>query len=159
MKINWTRVILGGLIAGLIINIFELVVNGLILGSQWDMALKMIGKAGGGAGPATAFWLWGFLIGLCALWLYVTIRPRFGPGVKTAVIAGIGIWVPGSLLAMITPAALHLFWYRLIVHAMSRYPYPAPEHYPDDAAHQAYQREYNTGKAMRFVMRLVAGSK
>jgi hypothetical protein len=43
-----------------------------------------------------------------------TIRPRFGPGPKTAVIAGIGVWAPASLLAMIAPAALHLFRYRLI---------------------------------------------
>lgn len=29
-------------------------------------------------------------------------------------------------------------------HSMSRYPYNAPEHYPDDAAHRAYQEKYNT---------------
>jgi len=29
-------------------------------------------------------------------------------------------------------------------HAMSGYPYPPAEHYPDDAAHIAYQLEYNT---------------
>ena len=29
-------------------------------------------------------------------------------------------------------------------HGMSRYPYPASEHYPRDAAHDAYQRTYNT---------------
>ena len=28
-------------------------------------------------------------------------------------------------------------------HAMSRYPYPATEHYPRDAAHDDYQRTYN----------------
>jgi hypothetical protein len=67
-----------------------------------------------GIGPIAAFWLWGFLIGIYALSLYATIRPRFGPGPKTAVIAGIGVWVPASLLAMIAPAALHLFRYRLI---------------------------------------------
>ncbi len=32
-------------------------------------------------------------------------------------------------------------------HAMSRYPYPASEHYPRDAAHDAYQRTYNTRPA------------
>lgn len=32
-------------------------------------------------------------------------------------------------------------------HAMSRYPYPAGEHYPQDAAHDAYQRTYNTRPA------------
>ena len=29
-------------------------------------------------------------------------------------------------------------------HGMSAYPYPKTEHYPDDEAHQQYQREYNT---------------
>ena len=29
-------------------------------------------------------------------------------------------------------------------HGMSKYPYPATEHYPDDDVHQRYQREYNT---------------
>jgi Tfp pilus assembly protein PilF len=32
-------------------------------------------------------------------------------------------------------------------HAMSRYPYPATEHYPRDAAHDAYQRTWNTRPA------------
>jgi len=34
-------------------------------------------------------------------------------------------------------------------HAMSRYPYPAAEHYPRDAAHEQYQRDYNTRTANR----------
>jgi len=33
---------------------------------------------------------------------------------------------------------------QLPFHGMSGYPYPATEHYPDDAAHTAYQLEYNT---------------
>jgi Tfp pilus assembly protein PilF len=32
-------------------------------------------------------------------------------------------------------------------HAMSRYPYPASEHFPRDAAHDSYQRTYNTRPA------------
>ncbi|HXA50321.1 MAG TPA: tetratricopeptide repeat protein [Candidatus Acidoferrum sp.] len=34
-------------------------------------------------------------------------------------------------------------------HAMSRYPYPAREHYPDDAAHREYLREYLTRPALK----------
>jgi hypothetical protein len=76
-------VILGGLLAGLIINICEYLVNGLILSSQWAAAMKALNKSSEmGVGAISAFWLWGFLIGLYALWLYVTIRPRFGPGPK-----------------------------------------------------------------------------
>jgi Flp pilus assembly protein TadD len=33
-------------------------------------------------------------------------------------------------------------------HGMSRYPYPAGEHYPRDAAHDDYQRTYNTRPAL-----------
>jgi hypothetical protein len=36
-------------------------------------------------------------------------------------------------------------------HGMSRYPYPANEHYPDDADHQRYLREYNTRPALRLI--------
>ena len=32
-------------------------------------------------------------------------------------------------------------------HGMSRYPYPSREHYPQDAAHAGYQREWNTRPA------------
>jgi hypothetical protein len=77
--------------------------------------MKALNKSPGmGIGPTAAFWLWGFLIGIYALSLYAAIRPHFGPSPKTAVIAGIGVWVPASLLSMIAPAALHLFRYRLI---------------------------------------------
>jgi tetratricopeptide (TPR) repeat protein len=36
-------------------------------------------------------------------------------------------------------------------HAMSRYPYPAGEHFPDDAAHAEYRREYLTRPALRLI--------
>lgn len=40
-------------------------------------------------------------------------------------------------------------------HAMSRYPYPAGEHYPDDDAHRDYVREYLTRPALRLVRPLL----
>jgi hypothetical protein len=43
-------------------------------------------------------------------------------------------------------------------HAMSRYPYPPAEHYPDDPVHEAYRKSYNTRPAIRFVPRLLAGA-
>ena len=42
-------------------------------------------------------------------------------------------------------------------HAMSRYPYPAGEYFPDDAEHRRYRREYNTRPALRLI-RPLAGS-
>ena len=43
-------------------------------------------------------------------------------------------------------------------HAMSRYPYPAAEHFPDDAAHAQYQREYLTRPALRLIRPLAPQS-
>jgi hypothetical protein len=42
-------------------------------------------------------------------------------------------------------------------HGMSRYPYPASEHFPQDAAHDSYQRNYNTRPALVLLQSL--GSK
>jgi len=36
-------------------------------------------------------------------------------------------------------------------HGMSAYPYPAPQHYPDDAGHQQYRNQYNTRPALRLL--------
>jgi hypothetical protein len=34
-KINWTRVILGGVVAGAIINVFEYLLNAVVLAKDW----------------------------------------------------------------------------------------------------------------------------
>jgi hypothetical protein len=41
-------------------------------------------------------------------------------------------------------------------HGMSRYPYPASEHYPDDAEHRAWRAKYNLRKPVTFIEPLVA---
>ena len=43
-KINLARVFLGGLLAGLILNIFEYVLNGVVFASQWDAYMKVLGR-------------------------------------------------------------------------------------------------------------------
>jgi len=42
-------------------------------------------------------------------------------------------------------------------HAMSRYPYPANERFPDDEAHRRYRHEYNTRPALHLVRPLTSG--
>ncbi|MFY9822847.1 MAG: FG-GAP-like repeat-containing protein [Thermoanaerobaculia bacterium] len=44
-------------------------------------------------------------------------------------------------------------------HAMSRYPYPASERFPDDEAHRAYRAHYNTRPALRLIRPLQAENK
>jgi hypothetical protein len=112
-KINWTRVILGGLVAGVIINIFEYVLNGVILAKDMEAAIRALGKQMGG-GALVMFTVWGFLVGIFTVWLYAAIRPRYGAGPKTAACAGAAVWGLAYLLASVTPMALHLFPRRLL---------------------------------------------
>jgi hypothetical protein len=37
--------------------------------------------------------LWGFVVGIAAIWLYAAIRPRYGPGAATALRAGFAVWL------------------------------------------------------------------
>ena len=43
-------------------------------------------------------------------------------------------------------------------HAMSRYPYPSAERYPDDKQHQEYVKEYLTRPALRLIRPLAPGA-
>src|SRR5207244_6978593 len=60
------------------------------------------------------FVVWGFLVGIFAVWLYAAIRPRYGVGPKTALCAGSAVWGLGYLLASVTPLVLHLFPARIM---------------------------------------------
>jgi hypothetical protein len=115
--INWARVILGGLLAGLVINAFEFVMNGVIFAQDMEAAMKALGKEVGGAQMAM-FVAWGVLVGIFAVWLYAGIRPRYGAGPKTAVLAGLAVWVLGYLLASVTLIGLGLFPMRLMAIGM-----------------------------------------
>ena len=71
-------------------------------------AISALGRQMGG-GQLAMFTVWGFLVGIFAVWLYAAIRPRYGAGPKTALCAGAAVWGLGYLLASVTPIALHLF--------------------------------------------------
>jgi MFS family permease len=109
-KINWTRVILGGLLAGVVINVVEFVLNSLVLGPQFAAAMEALGKPGGmTAGVTASMVAVGFALGIFAVWLYAAIRPRYGAGPKTAIRAGFAVWLLGYLLMSLFPIVTGLF--------------------------------------------------
>lgn len=69
-----------------------------------------------GGGAFASFTVWGFLVGIFAVWLYAANRPpRFGAGRATALCAAVAVWRLGYLLASFTPFALNLFPAGLLV--------------------------------------------
>lgn len=90
--INTGSVIKGGLAAGLLINISETILNIPVIGPQLEAFLKSMNLPPVGGGAIGYFVLMGFVQGVLIAWLYAAIRPRLGPGPKTATIAGLFVW-------------------------------------------------------------------
>jgi hypothetical protein len=92
-RMNIGRVIAGGLLAGLIVNLGETILNMVVIADDMQSALEarnLPPMTGAGIGTFVAM---AFGLGVLMVWLYAAIRPRFGPGVRTAVIAGLAIWL------------------------------------------------------------------
>lgn len=109
-KVNWGRVILGGLVAGVVINLSEWLLNDLVMKKTWEAAMTALGKTPAMTTSHIVVWnLWGFLGGIGVVWLYAAIRPRYGPGAGTAVKAGAALWFFAHLLPAIVMMNLGLF--------------------------------------------------
>ena len=93
-KINWGRVLLGGLVAGLIMNIVEYVFHTYVIAQQEGEAMNVL-NAHMMNGAIPVFLALGFVTGIVAIWLYAAARPRYGAGAKTAVLIAIGVWILG----------------------------------------------------------------
>ncbi|MGH9601582.1 MAG: hypothetical protein ACRD24_04245, partial [Terriglobales bacterium] len=87
---NWGRVFLCGLVAGLIWWLLSAAIL-TFFGGDLLTAVPRIHAQGRGL---IAFSITVNLgMGIWAMWLYAAIRPRYGPGPKTAVVAALGWWV------------------------------------------------------------------
>ena len=93
--INTRGVVLGGVVAGLVINISEYILNEPVLGAQLAAAMTEHNLPQIGGRAIAVFVILGFVAALLLVWLYAAIRPRFGPGPKTAAIAGVVVWFLG----------------------------------------------------------------
>ena len=113
-RINLKGVIVGGLIAGLILNIVDYVFWGVIYAKDFEAALQATGRP-----PSSSMvpvWIiLDFLYGIALVYLYAAIRPRFGPGPATAVHAGLYLWVVIGLFHTIGEAPLGFLPMRLYV--------------------------------------------
>jgi hypothetical protein len=102
-NINVSRVILGGIVAGIVYDVLDFLVDDVWLGGRWAAGLKALGH--GGAMTTTQlveFNLIGIAVGIMAVWLYAAIRPRYGAGLRTAACAGIAVWILAFVLPNIS---------------------------------------------------------
>src|SRR5262245_23167038 len=113
-KINMGKVVVGGLLAGVVLNAFDFVVNGVVLKADWDAAMAAMSKPAMGGSTIGIFVALDFLVGILMVWVYAAIRPRFGAGAGTAVKAGLIVWALCSLVPTMFFMPMHFFPDKLV---------------------------------------------
>lgn len=108
-SINMKRVLLGGLLAGLIINIGESILNIPLMGAQLEAATTALGLEPVGGAAIGIMMTAVFFLGIAGVWLYAAMRPRFGAGPRTALLAGLAVWFFAALYPSIGFIAMGLF--------------------------------------------------
>src|SRR6266566_3820206 len=93
-KINLGSVVLGGLVAGVVLNIVDYLVFAVVL------------KLPVTSGQLIWFVILDFVYGIGLVWVYAAVRPRFNPGPRTAVIAGVAVWFFVGLLQALGEAPI-----------------------------------------------------
>ena len=115
-RINGKRIVLGGIVAAVTVNVGEGLL-GLLLKRDYEAAIRALGIR---MEPDLATLLpiaWSFVVGILAIWLYAAIRPRYGPGPRTAVRAGLALWVFSTVTFSVAMASLRIFPARLMAMA------------------------------------------
>lgn len=101
MAINTSKVVAGGFVAGIVMNVVGYLGQAVLLGprmmSEMVAAAPSLEGKGMGTGALTGRVLTQFAVGLLLVWLYAAMRPRFGPGMKTAALAAFVVWLCGFL--------------------------------------------------------------
>jgi len=104
MPINTKKVLLGGFVAGVIINIIDFVSNAYILGArvkaETDAFKPGLSDQMMSGNSMISYVIMDLVLGFALVWTYAAIRPRFGAGMRTAVYAVVLFW----LLALIFTA-------------------------------------------------------
>jgi hypothetical protein len=92
-RINYSRVVIGGLAAGVVANLCDLVWS-FVLAGEMDRMIQRLNLNRGvvnSGSTATTWILVDFVYATLIVWTYAAIRPRFGPGPSTAIRAAIVI--------------------------------------------------------------------
>jgi hypothetical protein len=116
-KINYSRMILSGLVASIILFAVGGVVNGSILSNDFQTWSQSMGNLINRMTLSHAMILWvimDLIQGIGVVWIYVAIRPRFGAGPKTALLAGFMFWIVSKFAVALDLLALGVLPHKII---------------------------------------------
>lgn len=108
-KMNIGRLILGGIVAGIVGDILGYIVDGVVLAPRWAGAMRARGRSEFTVNFLVLSNLLGLVVGILMIWLYAIMRARYGAGPLTAIYAGLAIWLIGTLIPNAGLAGAGLF--------------------------------------------------
>ncbi len=104
MAINKSKVVVGGIAAGLFMGIVDVLVMKFVTGARMAAEANAFKAGLGDMHNAPGAWMstlvMDIVMGLMLVWLYAAIRSRFGAGMQTAVYAAIFMWLVGSFFTL-----------------------------------------------------------
>ena len=101
MAMNTGKVLQGGIIAGIVMVVFDFLIQMLTMDrmkAEMEAFKPGLSEAMNNSTTMMIFIICDIVMGLALIWTYAAIRPRFGPGPKTAVTAALLFWVIGGIL-------------------------------------------------------------
>ncbi len=101
-KINYGRVILGGIVGGIVGATIDWLCNALLFYPLWFETVRSLNRPKAFTGspvPGLVGLYLLFIVGAVLMaWLYAAVRPRLGGGVRTAIYIGLVAWTFIKLL-------------------------------------------------------------
>jgi hypothetical protein len=118
---NTTKVLVGGVAAGAVFFLSDVGWQ-MVLGGRaaTELAALGLGEPSMTPGMIAGAVTMNLALGLMIVWMYAAIRPRFGPGMRTATYAGLWFWAFAAIMSagwlmlgiMSMPTyVMSMFWY------------------------------------------------
>jgi hypothetical protein len=100
MAMNIKKVVVGGLVAGVILNVVDFISN-YVLGARMRAEAEAFKQGISDqmmAGNAViSYVIMDLVLGIALVFTYAAVRPRFGPGPRTAVYVALLFWLLGLI--------------------------------------------------------------
>ncbi|HTS24595.1 MAG TPA: hypothetical protein VMH81_01895 [Bryobacteraceae bacterium] len=106
-KVNWVRILFGGILAGMVISAGDYFLRNFVLDSVWKgivASFKPVATANdpvSATGMAVVLLICDFLMGGVGVWICAASRPRFTRAGRAIWAASLAVWLPGYLLSLL----------------------------------------------------------
>jgi hypothetical protein len=104
MAINTSKVVAGGIVAGIVITAIDMAAYFFVLGERMSAEMNAF-KPGLGdmmaqqdTSQMIGSMIMTLILGMLLIWTYAGFRPRFGPGAKTAIYAALTFFGFGMIM-------------------------------------------------------------